>query len=76
MFNTVVVTNQRCVPHRMLRDEGPCVQLYKRGDVTILQRPGNIVARTPGPGEDEESELRTNTDFRILMVNDTLECNI
>jgi hypothetical protein len=33
------------------------------------------VARTPGPGEDEESELCADEEFRILMVGDTLECN-
>ena len=30
------------------------------------------MARTPGPGEDEESELRADKDFRILMVSTIL----
>jgi len=28
---------------------------------------GNIMNRTPGPGEDEESQLRADNRFRILM---------
>jgi len=28
---------------------------------------GNIMTRTPGPGEDEETQLRADSRFRILM---------
>ncbi|KAF9512783.1 hypothetical protein BS47DRAFT_1035520 [Hydnum rufescens UP504] len=29
---------------------------------------GNIMNRTPGPGEDEESQLRADNGFRILWL--------
>jgi hypothetical protein len=32
------------------------------------------MARTPGPGEDEESQLRADNRFRILMVSDGVTC--
>ncbi|KAF9516299.1 hypothetical protein BS47DRAFT_1483996 [Hydnum rufescens UP504] len=83
LCNQLLQATMGALPHETQR-ELLKLTVWKRNrrvhTIYVLERvldsgaKGNIMTRIPGPGEDEETQLHTDSGFRILMVSDSVTC--